>query len=75
MQARSPCLYALAFASFGAFAPAAELPSRRAAAQPSVKNCAAHGAGFVWVAALNSCVKTGGSVGVEYSVSPRAGRK
>ena len=54
---------------------AAELPSRRAAERPAAKSCAAYGAGFVWAPAVNSCVRVGGGVAVEYSASPRGGAR
>ena len=60
-------LWMVGLTSVCAAAQSAELPSRRANTQPSVKSCAAYGAGFIWAPSVNSCIRVGGSVAAEVS--------
>jgi hypothetical protein len=66
---------ALAAAGWTVTASGTELPSRRAEPIDRVKSCAAYGAGFVYSATTDTCIKVSGSVEVEGATSwRRSGR-
>ena len=56
----------------GAGAQAADLPARKAAPVEYVKVCDAYGAGFFYIPGTDTCIKVGGRVRADFSVSQRA---